>query len=555
MRFDDRLMTALGQGAETPAARQAVWRQLVDLLGHARFDDQALRQDALARLRTWRQDVPPASRQSAAAMLAGQSIPIDVVGFFAEDSTAVAAPLLATVELAGDQWTTLIPGLSPVARALLRHRRDLPAEARQLLDAYGPVDFVIPGPVSDPTAPEPSPHDGRATSPAPSGTNAETARDSFDFETDPDGVICWCDLDNRGGVIGLTIADPAAAGQHGVDGQTVGAFRHRATFKSGRLWIAQGAAAGAWALSGVPSFDPGTGRFLGYRGSARRPRAGERADQPHLLGLSLSGDSARQFAHEMRTPLNAIAGFAEMIQRQMLGPANTAYRDHAARIMAEAKRIGGVLDELEDAARLDAAGGAAAAQAVDCAQLLARTTSVLEPVGAEHGVLIALVIAPRCAPAYVNPATAERLVTRLLTTCLGVAAVGERLQVELMPGYGARPETVVAVSRPASLAALTETELYDACDIEGAPDEPALGLGFSLRFLRQAADACGGRFLVDGPSFRLVLPAVPASRTQAHDHADADWADWLRRQTATAACHRESGSAIAPDPVGPVAQW
>lgn len=570
MRFDDRLATALGQTADSPAARQAVWRQLVDLLGQSANNESEMRLDALARLRDWRGEVSPASRQSAAIMLAGRDVPTDLVELFAEDLTAVSAPLLASAVLTAEQWVHVIPRFSSVARSLLRHRRDLPGEAVLLLEAYGPVDLVIPAPA--PVEPGPTTsavaagqdiqglreriealRDRREQSAEPVAAAPATA---FDFETGADGVIRWCDVPQRTGLIGLSIAEPAGSAQPGVDGQAAGAFRQRAPFRNSRLSVAHGDVAGNWTLSGVPHFDSVTGRFLGYRGSARRPGPGERVDAPGLLGFGLSGDSARQFAHEMRTPLNAISGFAEMIQRQMLGPAAEAYRGRATEILGEAHRIGAVLDELEEAARLEASGAGGRPDDVDCGLLLARITSALGPAAADKGVLIALSIAPQCAPALIDAGSAQRMTTRLVSACIGLAGAGERIQVEVAPGQGLRPETRIAVSRPKCLAGLSEQALLDACEVENAVEEPPLGLGFSLRLVRQTAEICGGRLQISDDAFGLSFPSARArlSAPASGQDSSTDWGEWLRRQSSRGACHDERASAIAADPAGPVAQ-
>lgn len=550
MRFDDRLATALGQPADSPAARQAVWRQIVDLLGQSIPAADELRGEALARLRDWRSEVPPSSRQIAAVTLARQAVPPDLVELFAEDSAAVAAPLLACVQLPEVEWTRLIPRLSPIARALLRHRRDLPQGARHILEAFGPVDLVI----SAPPAADAQPETGIGSGLQQQSSTPETGKVlTFDFETEAGGIIHWCDLPCRGALLGMSIAEPAPVGRPGVDGQAAGAFRQRTPFKNARLHVEQGEAAGAWTISGVPFFDPSSGRFIGYRASARRPQTGERVDQPGLLGLNFSGDSLRQLIHELRTPLNAINGFAEMIDRQMLGPASAAYRTRAAAILDEGRRLQLILEELEEAAQAEVTGARRQVEQLDCGLLLARVTSVLAPAAADRAVLIALSIAPQCAPALIDTASAERLTTRLLTACVGVSGRGERLDVGLAPGAGLRTETIISVTRPKSLAGLSEDALLDACDVD-AEGGPPLGLGFSLRLIRQLAESCGGRLKLGDPAFTLMLPAIQSRPGDPlpEQEAATDWAEWLRRNSP--ACQEPSASAIAADPAGPVAQ-
>ncbi|HYZ48578.1 MAG TPA: HAMP domain-containing sensor histidine kinase [Sphingomonas sp.] len=572
MRFDDRLATALAQAADSPAARQAVWRQLVDLLGQPDEGESELRALAFERLRAWRGEVPIIGRQSAALLLlASQPIPADLIEFFAEDATAVSAPLLAGVTLRGADWRALIPRLSPVARALLRHRRDLPGSAVRTLDAYGQADLVLSGPALAPepesaryAAPDIGELRARVDAFRDARSHAEPARETeFALETGTDGVIRWCDSAAPAAIIGLSIAEALPGQAQGVDGQAAGAFRRRAPFRDARLAIAgAGPAGGDWSISGVPVFDPATGRFQGYRGTARRPRIGERAEAAGLFGSPLSADSLRQLAHEVRTPLNAIAGFAEMIERQMLGPASVAYRQRAAAILTETRELETVLDDLHQAALLEAGAVRHQSQEIDCGLLLARLATALNPLAEEKGVALALAIAPSCAPVLLDPSSAERMVSRLLSAAIGLARAGERIGIGLSPGSGDRPETCVSVGRPKLVADYDEQALFDACDVEGEEEgaPPTLGLGFTLRLVRSLVESCGGRLAVAPTVFRLHFPAAGAvdgpdeAPTRVAGGSECDWTMWVSRNGTGTSCQSEDSSAIAPGPGGPVAQ-
>src|SRR3546814_15906032 len=84
--------------------------------------------------------------------------------------------------------------------------------------------------------------------------------------------------------------------------------------------------AGEWRFSALPWFEPATGQFRGYRGSARRPQRnetpyGRRAED---FGGG-AGDSIRQLIHELRSPLNPLSGFAQILTGQMFGPVTKGY--------------------------------------------------------------------------------------------------------------------------------------------------------------------------------------------------------------------------------------
>jgi hypothetical protein len=552
VRFDDRLATVLGQSADSEAERQALWRQLVDLLAQEPPVDSASRRAAFARLRDWRGEMPDPVRLGAAAALVGQLLPGDLIAFFAEDRPGVAAPLLAAARAEDEVWGALMPALSPVARALLRHRRDLGPQARRALDAFGAADLALPAPPPSETAAEgppvqsiaelvarieafkeartpPSPPPAAPARPAaapaaaspaaPAAPPTASVPDSFRFEAGPDGVIHWSDLDARGAVIGLSIAAADQTRAHGVDGHAAGAFRHRASFRDARLTIAgEGAAGGEWRISAVPVFDPASGRFRGYRGAARRPRLDERAELSGLFGTALPTESLRQLAHELRTPLNAIIGFAEMIDAQILGPVSREYRARAAEILDEARALLATIDDLETAARLDARALAVSPRKIESAALIATLAPALERLAEDRGARFRIELSPGLPPIEADPGAAERMFARLAGAILGLAEPGEAISARLDPGPAAdRPSLRFTLARPARLAGRDEAALLDPAPAADGdwPDAPVLGLGFTLRLVRGLAEAAGGRLAIAADRFVLVLPAAAAPRSAA----------------------------------------
>ncbi|MFZ5794654.1 MAG: sensor histidine kinase, partial [Pseudomonadota bacterium] len=140
MRFDDSLETVLSAEMSTAFGAQSTWRQLVDLIGRGRA---AASEDAIARLRMIRGDVPPLVRSASARGLAFATPPFPLVALFAEDDLSIAAPVLRSARLSIAEWTSLLPVLSPSARSILRHRRDLPRGVQRALESFGSVDFVL----------------------------------------------------------------------------------------------------------------------------------------------------------------------------------------------------------------------------------------------------------------------------------------------------------------------------------------------------------------------------------------------------------------------------
>ncbi|MGF1549059.1 MAG: sensor histidine kinase, partial [Sphingomonadaceae bacterium] len=437
MRFDDMFATVLAQPAATASARAVRWRQMVDIVAQRGAAGGAAG-DAFGHLRAEREHIRLGTRVETARMLAGRRLPAGIIAFFAEDHPAVAAPVITGARLAPEEWIELLPRLGPTGRALLRHRRDLDPQVARALAHFGSADLVLEPAAAAGEAPgeaEPASAEGEAQirdlvarieafrrlreSPPASAPPPRRAT-GFAWESDAYGVIVWIEGAPREPLVGRSIA--IAAGEAGVDGQAAGAFDKRAPFRDARLSIAgSGAAAGEWRISGVPFFAREDGRFLGYRGLARRPRADETALPAGLFGTGLSSDALRQLIHELKTPLNAIVGFAEMIEGEYLGPAETGYKARAREIVGLARHLLVSIDYLDSAARGDGGGADGGTASVDSAALLERLAASFEDLARHRGARIALALGRDLPCARIAPATIERMVSRLLSAAVGLA--------------------------------------------------------------------------------------------------------------------------------------
>jgi signal transduction histidine kinase len=123
---------------------------------------------------------------------------------------------------------------------------------------------------------------------------------------------------------------------------------------------------GEWRLSGIPAFSPTDGRFR-VTADARREGVEAELEPAAPQAAVADAEALRETIHEIKTPLNAIIGFAEIIDGQYLGPAHRNYRHRAAEIVAQARMLLAAIEDLDFAARLQgrAAGEAAATDLAD----------------------------------------------------------------------------------------------------------------------------------------------------------------------------------------------
>ena len=260
--------------------------------------------------------------------------------------------------------------------------------------------------------------------------------------------------------------------------------------------------AGRWMISGTPAFDRATGRFAGYRGVAERTLQAKAV--PAYAEIPTSDpDSLRDLAHEIKTPLNAIIGFAEIISGQYLGPANYPYRERAAEIAVQAHLLLTAVEDLDFAAKLHSHTTSGHAQ-VHMGELVERVVPSLRQLADSRKVRLEVSWTARDFIAAVEPELAERLIFRMGTAMVESAGAGESLWLSVDNG---KDECRVSMSRPKALQALSNQELF------GSSGE-SLTQAFPLRLTRGLARIAGAQLIASESTLSLVFRSAPLGGEQ-----------------------------------------
>lgn len=502
VRFDDRLQTVLRQPASDRHDAAVRWRQLVDLIARAgpTADSKAIG-EALAVIRADAPRLDEPMRAAAARAIAALPLPLGLLECFIADQLAVSAPILAAASLEPAQWAVLLGQAAPETRRFveaLHPELAAPATARteQLVERQaGPP----PGPPEGTTIGDVVARIERRRyrRPAASASAAASELGVFRWECGPIGDISWVEGAPRGALIGRSIVKAREAGGDRIDEAALRAFSQRAPFRDAELLLAgDGAVSGRWKVSGVPAFDPADGRFAGYRGIALREFSIPHS--PGVPALPLDGDSLRELVHEIKTPLNAIIGFAEIIDGQYLGPAGRRYRKRATGIVDQARLLLAAIDDLDFVARAYSAK-AAASDTIDVAAIVTRTVNALRKKAEKGGV--ELVHAPGSQPVEtaIDQQTATRLVERMLQSAVDLAESGERLRVAVKRSAG---KVSLSVTRPRALAGASDALFGGEGDsIDQQPGR------FSLRLARGLARIAGAEISLGKDDITLRFPA------------------------------------------------
>ena len=523
MRFDDRLLTVLSQPAGDRHDAAVRWRQLVDLVARAGpVSGSPIIGQALETILAEAPAIDEDLRAAAARAVAARPLPYGLLEYFVSDRLSVSAPVLAAATLDQVQW-----------RALLETADE---ETRRFVETIHPEAASLPPPAkarperrSEPSveqAAQPGPHTAEAPPPSLSEVVARIERrrrnreaqryaaaaeadavdqelpSLFRWECGPSGEIAWVEGAPRGALIGRSIAGIRDDENDRIDEEVVRAFSMRAPFRDGEMTVAgEGLVAGSWKISGLPAFDPTDGRFAGYRGVALREPERMRPRRELTADLLADPDSVRELVHEIKTPLNAIIGFAEIIDGQYLGPADHQYRERAREIVAQARILLGAIEDLDFAAKIHSAGSMQ--QGVDLAQLLERSRDSLTEAAKERGVELEVARSAAAAVAVLEPEIGERLLQRFATAILELTTAGEHLQIS---ASRREAQSRIALSRPEALRELSDAQLFEdaAKGLEAGPLSP----GFSLRLVRGLARVAGGDLVTTPATLALAFPGA-----------------------------------------------
>jgi len=539
MIHDDRLETVLRTPAAGAGASRIRFAQLLDILGRVASRDWNGAHDiALARLVELGAGLPADAKRRLLETAPLRSVP--VVRALSGEEAGSAALAMAGARLTEDEWLGLIPELPVRARGFLRRRQDLGPRVERLLHDLGandlalplPADYVEEAPAIAAGAPAPVPMQPLRSDPNGIGAivrRIEAFRRARDeavetlaidprlpfaedrlepspriaelaFRTDAEGAIDWADGAAQTALWGH---HPFTAGPDAplrCDATTVRQVRSRVPVQGGRLEI-EGPEhlAGAWQVDAIPLFADRGGRFTGYIGRFRRT-AKDVAARP-------ANDQLRQLLHELRTPINAVQGFAELIQQQIFGPTPHEYRGLAAAIAADAARILGGFEDIDRLIKLETAQVDPDAGSADIGDAFRRMVAQLETVVAPREVRLKVDLPAEPLLVGIEAIELERMLWRALAVIGSAAQPGERLRFSLARDGDS---CLVSMKLPASLADLDDDRLF-APDSKSAPlpGSAMLGSGFALRLAAAEARGARGRLVRHGEYLRLHLPLLP----------------------------------------------
>ena len=230
--------------------------------------------------------------------------------------------------------------------------------------------------------------------------------------------------------------------------------------------------------------------------------AAERSDQAKTLFLA-------QMSHEFRTPLNAIAGFSEMLQGAPDMGSEKA-RQYIGHISASAATLLEMVDRILEYARYESGAVGTAPRPTDIAGALEDAIDAVSREAATAGVTVELTLHGRLEPVAADPAMLTRALEQLLSNAIKFSRPGSAVSVAAAPSPGKDPRrvTVGIVDRGSGINPVDLPRVFDPfwkadTHLRASTEGPGLGLAIARRIIA----GFGGQIEVDsapGEGTRVV---------------------------------------------------
>ncbi|MFT3718388.1 two-component system sensor histidine kinase CreC [Pseudorhodoferax sp.] len=259
----------------------------------------------------------------------------------------------------------------------------------------------------------------------------------------------------------------------------------------------------AWAR-GQPRLRPGPM----LRHAAALLRAGVHETRDALTGRNTVADHVATLTHEIKSPLSAIRGAAELLEdAAMPAPERERFLAHIAR---ETQRIQEIVDRMMELTALESRRVLAHARAVPLAPLLEELAAGHQAAAAARGLRIELALAAR-PTAWGDPFLLRRAVSNLLANALDFAPAGTAVALAL--DADGRQARITVRDHGPGIPDYARHRVFEKFYSLARPASGKKSTGLGLAFVREIAQQHGGQARLEnaaggGALATLVLPLM-----------------------------------------------
>lgn len=219
-------------------------------------------------------------------------------------------------------------------------------------------------------------------------------------------------------------------------------------------------------------------------------------------------------SHELRTPMNAVIGYSELISQGMDGPLTARQSEHLGRMQSSSNHLLELIEELLGYARLEAGQDVVHPEPVQLVDTIEQSLELIRPLAEKKGLRIRVEHPNSRVELYTDTRKLRQILVNLLANAVKFSEDGEVILLVHVRGHEAAIRIVYEVTDTgAGIPLDAQAQLFDAFWQEHPNTTPAGGgTGLGLPIARQLARLLGGDVTLGqsapshGSTFILSLP-------------------------------------------------
>jgi len=231
-------------------------------------------------------------------------------------------------------------------------------------------------------------------------------------------------------------------------------------------------------------------------------------------GVRLMIELGRQ-AGEGPTPLNAIAGYAELMHDELSARGDTQLAVDVDRVRTASRHLTDIISDILDYSKAEAGRMVLSPAAVDIAAVLEDLAELMRPSATAKGIDLRLDVRPGVTPVFVDPVRLRQVLLNLIGNGVKFTDRGV-VTVRLRPSPASQARMLCVVhDTGVGIAADKHHLLFQPfSQADSSLSRAAGGTGLGLAISRRLVDAMGGSLRMKsrvgrGSTFRVSWPVEP----------------------------------------------
>lgn len=205
-------------------------------------------------------------------------------------------------------------------------------------------------------------------------------------------------------------------------------------------------------------------------------------------------------SYELRTPLNTIIGFTEILQNGLAGELNDRQKDYVTNVLEASHHLARMVGDILDLATIQAGFMQLDIRETDITAIVSDLVSAARPGADEKSISIVMDQATPSLKAACDTARIRQILSNLLGNAIKFTPEGGRVAVYTLPPEGKVPEIRVVIEDTGDGISEEDRERVFESFVQASSGTKQSGAGLGLALSKSLIELHGGRIVLDGSS-------------------------------------------------------